>query len=321
LVRLPEGFLKADLKVGLYDRTLLVVFARVVLGHVGVGILGRVCVGGVLCFLGLGGDIVEIDGLAIVQIINGIDSTVRPLLDRTLGLVFLLRGLLTAAQSLWRRGRSEVGRAIAAAARTAEAAATAATTKATAAWTRTPEAAATGARSAKATAAGTRASEPSTRWTKARRAIFSRARFAHRQVASLERLRVEFVDDLLGDRALGKFDECESARTSGFAIDRHDDMSGLRNGREVGSKIRFRRAVWEVPYEQTDSHYASVKPVGFYLRVAANAEYGVSILRSKVSSSGTPRAMSCSIETRPAPPTSSNSLRAASALSAYAIRA
>src|SRR5205823_14878252 len=140
-------------------------------------------------------------------------------------------------------------------------------------------------------------------------------------VASLERLCVEFVDDLLGDRALGEFNECEPARTPCFAIDGHDDMRGLRDGRKVGSKIRFRRAVWEVPYEQTDSHYASVKPVGFYLRVAANAEYGVSILRSNACSNGTPRAMSCRNETRPAPPTSSNSLRAASALSAYAIRA
>jgi len=216
-----------------------------------------------------------------IEIVNGIDSTVGSLLDGTARLVFLLRGFLSAAQPLWRCGRSEVGGTIAAAGSAHAAAAKPAaakpaapgtgSAKPAAARTRPTEPAATGTGSAKATAAGTRASEPSSRWTKARRAIFSRARFAHRQVAALEGLRVEFVDDLLGDRALGEFDECESARTSGFAIHRHDDVRGLRDGREVGSEIRFRRAVWEVPYEQTDSHYASVKPVGFYLRVAANA--------------------------------------------------
>jgi len=39
----------------------------------------------------------------------------------------------------------------------------------------------------------------------------------------------------------------------------------------VGSEIRLRRAVREVPYEQTDSHYASVND-RFYLKLAANAE-------------------------------------------------
>ena len=34
---------------------------------------------------------------------------------------------------------------------------------------------------------------------------------------------------------------------------------GSAIGREVRSEIRFGRAVGEVPYEETDSHYASVK--------------------------------------------------------------
>src|SRR5712691_9302777 len=249
LVRLPKG---PPLDGPLYGPLLVVVARVLALLRVGLECLGRI--GGFLVFLGLRGDIVEIDRLAIVQVVNRVDATVGPLFDRTFGLVFLLRGFLAAAESLWRRGRTEVGRAISAAARTAgtrttEAAATAKTTaarpwsaEATSAWTRTAEAAPRPG-TAETTTGGTR-----TGWT-----IFPRARFADRQVAAHERLRVEFVDDLLGNGALGELDERESARASRFAVHGHDDMGGLGDGREVGSEIRFRRAVREVPYEQTDS--------------------------------------------------------------------
>jgi hypothetical protein len=69
----------------------------------------------------------------------------------------------------------------------------------------------------------------------------------------LERLRVEPLDDFLGLRAVGKLDECKPARTPGFTIDRHDDVGGFGDGREVGAKVSFAGPVGKVPDEQTDS--------------------------------------------------------------------
>jgi hypothetical protein len=184
-------------------------------------------------------------------------------------LVLLLRAaLLRAAQPLGRCGRAEVGAAIAPARPRRSAETSAAWTRSTKPSTRAwPAEAAAGAPStkptattAKAAAAWTRAAEAATRWTRAEpawtwwRTVLARPRFAHRKVATHERLRVELVDDLLGDVPLGKFNERKSTRTSGFAIDRHDDVRGLGDRREVRSEIRFGCAVREVPYEETDSH-------------------------------------------------------------------
>lgn len=196
--------------------------------------------------------------------------------------MFLLRALLPA-QSLGWGGWTEVGGAIAPATGTAgtRAAESAAATK-TAAGTRSAKTAPTGARSAEsATAAGTgtaeattgsRPAEAAARRAEAGRTIFTRPGFTDREVPAHERLCVELFDDLLGDVPLGKFHERKAARTPGFAIDRHDDVRGLGDGREVGSEIRFGCAVREVPYEETDSHDAFGEPDRFYLRVAANAE-------------------------------------------------
>jgi hypothetical protein len=85
-------------------------------------------------------------------------------------------------------------------------------------------------------------------------------------------LRVEFVDDLFREGAVGELDECKSARPAGFAIDRHDNVRGLGDGREMGSEIRFGCAVGKVPYEETDSHCDFGEPDRFYLRLATNAE-------------------------------------------------
>ena len=92
-----------------------------------------------------------------------------------------------------------------------------------------------------------------------RRPILARARLAHREVASLERLRVEFADDLVGGRAIGELDKGKPPRTPGLPIDRHDDMGWCRDGREVGSKIRLSCAVRQVPDEQTDCQGSLVK--------------------------------------------------------------
>jgi hypothetical protein len=173
--------------------------------------------------------------------------------------VFLLRGFLAAAQPLRRRRRTEIRGAVTASgttrARSAEAAATETTTTRTGA----AKSAATWARAAES-AAGPRTTVSAARWSRAWRPVFPRARFAHREVAPHERLRIELLDDLLGDTALSELDEREAARTSRFAINRHHDVSGCGDRCEVSSEIRFGRAVGEVPYEETDSHYASVRP-------------------------------------------------------------
>jgi hypothetical protein len=65
-------------------------------------------------------------------------------------------------------------------------------------------------------------------------------------------LRVELLDDVLGDGAIGKLDEGESTRTTRLPIDRHDDVGRLGDTRKVSAQIRFGRAVGEVPDEQTD---------------------------------------------------------------------
>ena len=56
-----------------------------------------------------------------------------------------------------------------------------------------------------------------------------------------------------------QFDERESARTTGLAIDRHGNVGGLGDGREVGAEVRLARTVGEVPDEQTDCQGLLVK--------------------------------------------------------------
>ena len=108
-------------------------------------------------------------------------------------------------------------------------------------------------------AAGTRTREPAGRGPEnppgarsARTAIFARARFADRERPAVEHLSVEALDRLFGVRAIEKLDERESARTTGFAIDRQHDLRRRRDRAEVGTQIRFGRAVREITNEQTD---------------------------------------------------------------------
>ena len=54
-------------------------------------------------------------------------------------------------------------------------------------------------------------------------------------------------------------DEREPARAAGLAIDRHDDVGRLSDGREVGSKVRFGGTVREIPDEQTNCQGFLVK--------------------------------------------------------------
>ena len=132
--------------------------------------------------------------------------------------------------------------------------------------TRTAEAAAaTGSRTAKAATASARTrAVPLTGRT--RRSIFTRARFAHRQVAPLEGLRVDPLDDFLGLTAIGKLHERKPTRTSGFTVDRHDYVGGFGDSREVGAKVGFAGPVGKVPDEQTDSQGFPRKRLRFYPR-------------------------------------------------------
>jgi hypothetical protein len=64
---------------------------------------------------------------------------------------------------------------------------------------------------------------------------------------------------LFGNGAVGEFDECETARTAGLAIDRHGYVGWLGDGRQVSTKIGLTGPVWEVPDEQTDCQGLLVK--------------------------------------------------------------
>ena len=72
-------------------------------------------------------------------------------------------------------------------------------------------------------------------------------------------LRIEFANDFFRLLAVHKFDERKSARTAGLAIDRHGDVGGLCDRREVGAEIGLTRTVGEVPDEQTDCQGLLVK--------------------------------------------------------------
>ena len=91
----------------------------------------------------------------------------------------------------------------------------------------TAETAATGSRTTKAPARSRRKASRAwrPRWT-----ILARARFADRQRATLKWLCVEFADHFLRFVTVHEFDECESARTTGLAIDRHGNVEGSATG-------------------------------------------------------------------------------------------
>jgi hypothetical protein len=205
------------------------------------------------------GDIIEIHGTAVPEIVNVVDAAAGAFLDRAARAMFLLRALLGATEAAGRRGRTEVGRPIADAAARAR-------LEASAPWPRPPEAS-----SGWATTSGPWSPEPATRrpeaagarrtWSgetalarRAGRTIFAGARLAHRQITTHEGLRIEALDDFIGDAAFGELHEREASRPTGFPIDRHRHMGRLGNWREVCAEIRFRCAVRQVADEQTDWH-------------------------------------------------------------------
>jgi hypothetical protein len=63
---------------------------------------------------------------------------------------------------------------------------------------------------------------------------------------------VKALNRLFGVRAIQKLHERETTRTTGFAIDRQHDLRWWCDFSEVGTEIRFGRAVREITNEQTD---------------------------------------------------------------------
>ena len=211
-------------------------------------------------------DIIDVRNCFVVlEIVDRVDASARALLDGPSRLVILLRALLVS-QALRRCRRTEVRAAIpasgswrsAGAARREAAAAGPwpSESAATAEAATTAETAATGSRTTKAPARSRRKASRAwrPRWT-----ILARARFADRQRATLKWLCVEFADHFLRFVTVHEFDECESARTTGLAIDRHGNVGGLSDWREVGAEVRLSRTVGEVPDEQTDCQGLLVK--------------------------------------------------------------
>ncbi len=168
--------------------------------------------------------------------------------------MFLLL-LLCAAQSFrWSRW-AEVRRTVASARGAAETSGTTgprATEAPAASWSRSTKAAAR-SRSTKAAPAGTARSRTAeaTAWTR-RRPIFAGACLTDRKVAAHERLSVKPLDDFLSDGTVGELDKRKSARTTGFAVDRHDDVRWFSDGSEVTAEVCLCRAVRQVSDKQTN---------------------------------------------------------------------
>jgi len=118
--------------------------------------------------------------------------------------------------------------------------------EAAACWARTTESAASTTGTWAAVSAAGRT------WTAAT-AVFTGARFADRQRAAIEHLAIEFLNRLFRMPSILELDECESPRTSSFAIDRQHDLRRRSDGAEVAPEISFGGGVRQITHEQTDS--------------------------------------------------------------------
>ena len=156
--------------------------------------------------------------------------------------------------SFGRRGRTEV--LLSRLSDTRSAAATVATGSAeAAARARSAEAAAAAAKSATAPAAkapGSRTAVSAGSRRTAGSAIFARPRFADRERTAHEQLAVELLDRLFGGGAFGVLDERESARATGFTVERADDLGGLADLREMRTQVFFGRLIGQIAHEQSD---------------------------------------------------------------------
>ena len=75
----------------------------------------------------------------------------------------------------------------------------------------------------------------------------------------MKRLRVEFLDDVFGDGAIGELDEGEAPWSAGLAIDRHSNVGWLSDSRQVSAKVGLTCPVREIPDKQTDCQVLLVK--------------------------------------------------------------
>ena len=169
------------------------------------------------------GDVVDLEiVLAFVSpvLVVFVQAADRPLLDGTFWTAIVLSGLFPFV--LGRRIRAEITIAIRRRPPT-----TAVRPRRPSAWTWSKAASTPAAWSAAGSGgvtARTRSSD---------RPLFAWSSFAHRERTSFERLLIESTDRGLRDCAIRIVDECESARTPGFTIDRKNNLSGFTDAGEV----------------------------------------------------------------------------------------
>ena len=115
------------------------------------------------------------------------------------------------------------------------------------------------ARTTEPTARRALAAEPAPGWSwpaeatgPRRRAIFPSPCLAHGQIASLEGLLVELLDDPFGHFSVDEFHERKPARTAGFTIHGHRYVGRLGHPGEMCAQVGFGCAVGEIPDEETD---------------------------------------------------------------------
>ena len=100
-------------------------------------------------------------------------------------------------------------------------------------------------------AARARTAEPGGAWG-AGRTILARPRLADRQAAALERLLVEPLDRLLGNRAIRVIHEGEAAGAACLAVHGQDDRRRDADARQMLTQICLRRRVRQITDEQAD---------------------------------------------------------------------
>lgn len=170
------------------------------------------------------GDVVDLEiVLAFVSpvLVVFVQAADRALLDGTFWTAIVLSGLFPFV--LGRRIRAEITIAI----RRRPPTAAAVRPRRPSAWTWSKAASTPAAWSAAGSGgvtARTRSSD---------RPLFAWSSLAYRERTSLERLLIESTDRSLRDCAIRIVNECESARTPGFTIDRKNNLSGFTDAGEV----------------------------------------------------------------------------------------
>ena len=178
---------------------------------------------------------VEVVVLGAPVFVSIVEASDRTFFDRAARAAFVLA--LRLALSLGRRIGTEV-----AAARSAATWLGRTRREASGPWTAKP-------------AGGTRPTRPRSAETARTRAcgpFFAWPRFTHRERTSFEGLLVEASDRFFGDSSIRVIDERESARTTGFPINRKDDLGWIADARQMLPQICLVCRIRQIAYKQTD---------------------------------------------------------------------